>query len=513
MKIFLAIYEINKNSKYLRIYNPAFEASNKQKIKIIYRNKIYNLVGGVLNLAKDMQILKIKFLVLEPYKLKLSYMFMNCTSLIKFSDISSKKMINSKNNTHIKFLYLNKNIAPANLYKNAIIQLYKESNIDIKELHYMFYGCGSVREISGINNWNTSNVKSLSSLFKCCFSLTSLADISNWKTDKVTTFYSLFFGNSSLISLPDISKWNTNNVTNFNFMFYKCISLISLPDLSKWNTSNAIYMGYIFYQCSSLISLPDISRWDTRKVTHMNYIFCECTQLKSLPDISNWKTNFVVDMSYMFKGCTSLLKIPNISKWDTSNAINMSYMFFECISLKELPDITYWNIKNVKEMYFMFNKCSSLNSKYNKFNWKKEAIRVLKLYYKIEKNNKKLKVLNKDFVFSNKNKCMIIYQNKLYPLMTDLKINERDNNSLEIKLILFKHIPYLTDKLFECESLLNIIEIPKFKINNSKYKIHLESPFYTFSNIIYKIEQGCDKIRLFGKNFVNCNNKKCLHKN
>jgi hypothetical protein len=55
----------------------------------------------------------------------------------------------------------------------------------------------------------------------------------------------------------------------------------------------------------------------------------------------------------------------------------------------------------VKDMNFIFNKSSSLNSKFNNYNWNKYNIRIIKLYYKIEGSNKRVKVFSSNFVYNN----------------------------------------------------------------------------------------------------------------
>jgi len=317
-----------KNENDVHIFGKKFVENNKDKCKIVFENKEYELneyfkiKNYTSNKLKKLQI-QLKYL---NNVTNMHCIFQNCTSLSSLSDISKWNINNVTN---------------------------------MKE---MFSSCTSLSSLPDISKWNTNNVTDMSYMFSGCSLLSSLPDISKWNTKNVTNMSSIFNGCTSLSSLPDISKWNTNNITNMSYMFYECKSLSSLPDISKWNTKNVTNMRYMFSCCISLLSLPDISKWNTNKITNISYIFNICTSLSSLPDISKWNTNNIINMSYIFRGCTSLLSLPDISKWNTNNVTNMSNMFYECESLSSLPDISKWNTNNVTDMSYMFRGCKSLLS-------------------------------------------------------------------------------------------------------------------------------------------------------
>ena len=54
-----------------------------------------------------------------------------------------------------------------------------------------------------------------------------------------------------LKEIKGINKFNTNNVTNMKAMFHECNELISL-DLSNFNTSQVTDMGFMFAGCNKL---------------------------------------------------------------------------------------------------------------------------------------------------------------------------------------------------------------------------------------------------------------------
>ena len=175
---------LNKEKK-LRILGKKFINNNKDKCKIIYKNKEYEL--------KEF-----------------------------FEDID-------KNHNN----------------KDLIILELKFNN-DITNISYMFSYCKSIIVISNLSKINISKITNINHLFAGCSSLISLPDISKWDTSNIINISCMFQGCKSLISLPDISQWNLHKVTNITSMFYECKSLISLPDISKWNISNIDNISKLF---------------------------------------------------------------------------------------------------------------------------------------------------------------------------------------------------------------------------------------------------------------------------
>ena len=135
------------------------------------------------------------------------------------------------------------------------------------------------------------------------------------ETRTITDMSYLFGGDNngckSLKELTDIDNWDTSNIYDMSHMFQNCHLLEYLPDISKWNTSKVTDMNRMFCNCRSLLFLPDISKWDTSNVTDMAYMFESCLSLRDLPDINKWNINKVSNMQSMFLGCNPTLKIPN----------------------------------------------------------------------------------------------------------------------------------------------------------------------------------------------------------
>ena len=144
-------YKINKFDKEIKIFGSNFINNNRNKCKIIYEEKEY--------------------------------------------EIKEKWNIDDK-------------------IKNEILEIKLKGINNITDMSCMFNGCPNLSSLPDISKWNTNNVTNMSYMFSGCPNLSSLPDISKWNTNNVTNMNYMFNNYSNLLSLPDISKWNTNNVTN-----------------------------------------------------------------------------------------------------------------------------------------------------------------------------------------------------------------------------------------------------------------------------------------------------------
>ena len=216
-----------------------------------------------------------------------------------------------------------------------------------------FYGMSKLTTITGLENWDTSNMTSMSYMFYYCPSITKL-NVTNFDTSKVTDMREMFNGCNSLTSL-DVSHFDTSKVTRMRYMFAGCQSLTSL-DVSNFNTSNVIDMGYMFLDCHSLKEL-DLKAFDTKNVVSMYCMFGFSWSLENV-DISSFDTSNVTDMSYMFEGCNSLKQI-DVSNFNTCKVESMAGMFTDCYSLASV-DVSNFDTSKVTDFSRMFGHCFKL---------------------------------------------------------------------------------------------------------------------------------------------------------
>ena len=323
----------------IRILGHYFVQNNENKAKLIINNKKNHLLE-IIN-SKDLIGSKIKIkMILSKDISNFSYLFENCSKLIKFSIYNN--IIKIIDEFKEEMIYYN--------YNNSI-GYFEDKNEDFYNNFYKNLNddCFSP-DISTITKRDES--KNNSNTIACI-------------KDKLEIYHNydiseIISNTWSLSSLSYKSKKKKINISNMGYMFYNCLLLSSLPDISKLNTSNVNDMSRMFFCFVSLKSLPDISKWNTNNVSDMSGMFFNCSSLSSLPDISNWNTNNVKNMCEMFGNCKSLKFLPDISKWNINNVEIIALLFHNCKSLLALPDISKWNTNNIIFMIELFSDCSSL---------------------------------------------------------------------------------------------------------------------------------------------------------
>lgn len=200
----------------------------------------------------------------------------------------------------------------------------------VTDMNHMFSGAWiedgdvtlsmSLKEIKGLENFDTSNVISMSRMFLFCTDLTSL-NVSSFNTSNVTDM-SLMFNQLKSLKSIDLSNFDTSNVTNMARMF-RDSGFVTL-NLSNFNTSNVTNMETMFFGNINLESL-DVSNFDTSNVTNMYAMFASNSKLKNL-NLCSFNTYKVEDMAYMFAETYSLEHIYVGPNWNTSQA-DTSIMF------------------------------------------------------------------------------------------------------------------------------------------------------------------------------------------
>ena len=83
---------------------------------------------------------------------------------------------------------------------------------------YMFNKCYNLKEIKGINLFNTSNVNIMTSMFSDCHKMEYL-DLSNFNTINVNEMSYMFFGCNKLKSL-NLLNFKVKNNCKTEEMFY-----------------------------------------------------------------------------------------------------------------------------------------------------------------------------------------------------------------------------------------------------------------------------------------------------
>jgi len=120
----------------------------------------------------------------------------------------------------------------------ALFRFIKFDISNVNDMECMFNKCYKLKEIKGINIFNTNQVTNMKGMFQECNELEYL-DLTNFDTSKASDMGFIFNKCHKLKEIKGIDKFNTNQVTNVSTMFKGCNELEYL-DLSNFDTSNVM---------------------------------------------------------------------------------------------------------------------------------------------------------------------------------------------------------------------------------------------------------------------------------
>ena len=138
----------NERNKFTRIFGNDFVKRNKNKFRIIYNNKEYQLKEFFEEIDKNCKSgeeIKLKLRFLHNI-LNLSKMFFNCLNLLLIIDDAkaNEERINAKSK-----------------YGLSICKNKEKESFKIIDTNRMFYGCESLISIPDISDWNMENVTNM----------------------------------------------------------------------------------------------------------------------------------------------------------------------------------------------------------------------------------------------------------------------------------------------------------------------------------------------------------------
>ena len=100
---------------------------------------------------------------------------------------------------------------------------------------------------------------------------------------------------------------------------------------------------------------------------------------------------------------------------------------------------------------------------------RKKRIYCIKINFKPNEDNKdKVKIFGKDFLIINKNKCKIIYENRIYELkeyFEDIITSYNHKDQIKFKVIFFYDFIALSKMFCNCNSLISLSVNDESKIN------------------------------------------------
>ena len=119
----------------------------------------------------------------------------------------------------------------------------------------MFNECRKLKEIKGINRFNTNNVEDMYAMFNECFELQYI-DLSNFNTANVTNL-SLMFQECFKLEFLNLSNFRLSSAKNISWMFNKCYKLKQIQGIQIFENINNITKIGLFDDCPNLENIPN----------------------------------------------------------------------------------------------------------------------------------------------------------------------------------------------------------------------------------------------------------------
>lgn len=199
------------------------------------------------------------------------------------------------------------NIQPSSEIMNDKLHIISSS--DSKKPVYMWFDDGTLYWWS-----EAETVKAGHNLDYICMDFTTLTDISGlaeWDTSDVTSMKGTFSFCYALSDLKPIANWNTSNVTDFS-QFINCVKRVYRGRTSSKTSKSTKSLERIYvegdtknYLVSALTDISPLKNWDTSSATKMPSMFDSCINIKNMTPINNWDVSNVTDFTKMFSGCMS----------------------------------------------------------------------------------------------------------------------------------------------------------------------------------------------------------------
>ena len=176
-----------------------------------------------------------------------------------------------------------------------------------------------IDNLSALKTWDVSNLKNLLR----CFSNTkifSLEGLEDWNLSKIDSAVATFSFNNDLKDISALSNWDISSLKNMDSMFMGS-GITSLESLKSWDTANVEIMKQLFAS-SSVNDIEGIRDWNVSKVESMEKIFYYTRSLTNASPINNWDISQNADFSLMFHGTPSHPEFTQIEgTWDNGTFI------------------------------------------------------------------------------------------------------------------------------------------------------------------------------------------------
>ena len=288
------------------------------------------------------------------------------------------------------------------------------------------------------------------------------------------------FGNINLkvenykISLLDCK--NNHSIKDLLFKDFICTQNIDLINYDKRNTCCEIHSESYNYYCESCKK----NLCARCKKAHENHEIKDYGDI--LPAIDETKKR-IIDLENSIKQLNANIDyIINRFAFFKENMNNFLQIYKNIMKNVEKPNRSYEMLNNMykinnNDVMKDIKRIVGENNLKNKINMIYDIIdkeenfdnNELTLIYKINKDDKEIKIFDSVFVKNNKNICKIKYENEEYELTEYFKVDSK-NEKLEIRLKGFKNIINANKMFYGCKALISMPDIIKLNLLNLRDK-------------------------------------------
>ncbi len=280
---------------------------------------------------------------------------------------------------------------------------------NVRNMEYLFYQDFALKDISPVASWNVSNVVNMHGVF-CYAGVTSIDPIrttqrdgyASWDVSNVENI-SAMFSRNKFSSLDAISNWDTSNVKNMRGLFSD-IQVADIDGIAEWNTSNVTDMGLLFTRNRVLTNVDALATtqrdgyvsWDVSKVESMQAMFWNTDSLSDISGLADWDTSSVTNMDNIFSYSafehnyqpSLITDISPLAKWNTSNVTSMRSMFegtgitnIDALATTQRDGYVSWDVSKVESMQAMFAYAAALTNIDGAINWNTSKVTTMYMMF------------------------------------------------------------------------------------------------------------------------------------
>ncbi len=219
--------------------------------------------------------------------------------------------------------------------------IYADSNLE-EAFSYLV----KLSDISGLAEIDVSKTESIAGLFSGDKKLKSVNALKKWNTSKITDISS-FLMHTNATDISGLADWNVSNVEKMQGLFIDDEQLTDISALKNWDTAQVEDFGDMFSGCTKLADISALSGWKTSKVTTTTGMFWGMPKLKNISALKNWDMSNVYHASGMFRDDSSLEDLSPIANWNVSKLEYARGMFSET-NVSDATVLDSWNVSSLK---------------------------------------------------------------------------------------------------------------------------------------------------------------------